>query len=351
VAIVGGFDIHRKQITFDYLDTVTGQVRRGRIEPACRLVLRDWLAGRFAGRDDVTFAVEGCTGWLFVVEELQRAGITAVLAEPAETADLRGSKKRAKTDRTDARHLRTLVADGRVPASWIPPAQVLELRALLQLYLDLREEHTAWTQRIHATLFHQGVPSLAGRLGEPPARARLATGPAEMGLSPAGAQAVSVALGRMEDLEAQLGPLRAQITAFARRQPGCKTLQHELFGVGPLVAAIVWAFLGDTRRFSSSAQAVRHAGLDVTVHSSDAKGPPGRLSHQGPPILRWALFEAGHQGSRASSPDHRYYADVAARIDANRAALSVARKLARRSHHILRRLGDQAYAPVLAIGR
>ena len=34
MAIVGGFDIHRKQITFDYLDTVTGQVRRGLIEPA-----------------------------------------------------------------------------------------------------------------------------------------------------------------------------------------------------------------------------------------------------------------------------------------------------------------------------
>ena len=28
MSIVGGLDIHRKQITFDYLDTVTGQVRR-----------------------------------------------------------------------------------------------------------------------------------------------------------------------------------------------------------------------------------------------------------------------------------------------------------------------------------
>ena len=27
--IVGGLDIHRKQLTFDYLDTVTGQVVRG----------------------------------------------------------------------------------------------------------------------------------------------------------------------------------------------------------------------------------------------------------------------------------------------------------------------------------
>ena len=344
MAIVGGFDIHRRQVTFDYLDTVSGQVRRGRIEPACRQTLRVWLA-RFAGREDVTFAVEGCTGWRFVVEELQRAGVTALLAEPAETAHQRGPKQRAKTDRADARHLRTLVAEGRVPLSWIPPEQARELRVLLQLYRDLREEHTAWAQRIHATLFHQGVPGLAGRLADPQARAVLEHGQ-DIGLSAAGAQAVAAALGRMDDLEAALAPVHAQIAGFARRQIGCKALTRELFGVGPLVAAIVWAFLGDTRRFSSSAQAVRHTGLDVTVWSSDGKGPPGHLSHQGPPILRWALFEAGHQGSRASSPDHLYYTDVAARIDANRAALSVARKLARRSHHILRRLGDAAYAPL-----
>jgi transposase len=34
MAIVGGFDIHRRKVTFEYLDTVTGQVRRGRIAPA-----------------------------------------------------------------------------------------------------------------------------------------------------------------------------------------------------------------------------------------------------------------------------------------------------------------------------
>src|SRR5690349_18952315 len=34
MAIVGAFDIHRRQVTFDYLDTVSGQVRRGRISSA-----------------------------------------------------------------------------------------------------------------------------------------------------------------------------------------------------------------------------------------------------------------------------------------------------------------------------
>src|SRR5436309_6284226 len=85
MSIVGGFDVHRRQITFDYVDTDTGRLQRGRITPACRGVLRRWLVDRFAGRTDVAFAVEACTGWRFVVEELERAGIAAHLAETADT--------------------------------------------------------------------------------------------------------------------------------------------------------------------------------------------------------------------------------------------------------------------------
>src|SRR5215207_10013018 len=40
----------------------------------------------------------------------------------------RGPKRRARTDRADARHLRELMLDGRVPESWIPPEHILELR-------------------------------------------------------------------------------------------------------------------------------------------------------------------------------------------------------------------------------
>ena len=123
--IVGGLDIHRKQITFDYLDTETGQVSRGQVSPADRVHLRAWLA-RFAGREDVAFAVEGCAGWRYVAEELAAAGATAHLAEPADTAFARGRKRHAKTDRTDCRHLRMLLAEGRLPECWIPPGHILE---------------------------------------------------------------------------------------------------------------------------------------------------------------------------------------------------------------------------------
>ena len=137
--IVGGLDIHRKQITFDYLDTGTGQVRRGQISPADRVHLRAWLA-RFAGLEDVAFALEACTGWRYIAEELAAAGIAVHLAELVDTAFARGRKRHAKTDKTDSRHLRMLLAEGRLPECWIPPGHILECRALLELYNDLRAE-------------------------------------------------------------------------------------------------------------------------------------------------------------------------------------------------------------------
>jgi transposase len=85
--------------------------------------------------------------------------------------------------------------------------------------------------------------------------------------------------------------------------------------------------LGDTRRFSSSKKAVRYAGMDVTVHSSDEKRAAGKLSRQGPPVLRWAAFEVAKRAWRKGSPDHDYYLKNKERIGAGRAALSIARKL------------------------
>src|SRR3954454_23208412 len=102
------------------------------------------------------------------------------------------------------------------------------------------------------------------------------------------------------------------------------------------------AELGDCTRFSSSRHAVRYAGLDITVHQSDQHRSPGHLSRQGPPALRWALFEAAQGARRERSPDREYYQVTKERIGGNRACLSVARKLLKRSYHTLRELGQEA---------
>jgi hypothetical protein len=63
-------------------------------------------------------------------------------------------------DKADAQLLRELLAAARIPECYIPPTPVLEWRALLELYHDLRMEHTGWAQRIHATCLHQGTTTL-----------------------------------------------------------------------------------------------------------------------------------------------------------------------------------------------
>src|SRR5260370_3216332 len=102
--IVGGLDIHRKQLTFDYLDTVTGEVQRGQVSPADRAHLRACLR-RFAGRGDVAFALEGRTGWPYVAEGRAAAAVAAHVPEPARTPFARARQRHAHTDKTDAPRL------------------------------------------------------------------------------------------------------------------------------------------------------------------------------------------------------------------------------------------------------
>ena len=127
MTIVMGLDQHRGQITGEWIDSETGEVQRTRVAPADRAAVRK-LVERFRGRE-LEVALEATTGWRFVVEELRRVGAVVHLAEPAETAGLRGPKKRAKGDRADARHMRELLMLGRLPESWIPPDHLLDLRA------------------------------------------------------------------------------------------------------------------------------------------------------------------------------------------------------------------------------
>ena len=146
-SIVGGLDIHRKQLTFDYLNTATGEVACGQVAPADREHLRRWLT-RLEGAGDVPFA-----------------------AEAANTAAAPGRKKRAKINRAGARLLRDLLAQQRVPEYWIPPSHILECRALLETYHDLRREHTANGCNGSAPSCFTRARRTWARAGYPPRRA------------------------------------------------------------------------------------------------------------------------------------------------------------------------------------
>lgn len=337
MSIVMGLDQHRGQITGEWIDTDSGEVQRSRVTPADREHVRRWLE-RFRGKE-LEVALEATTGWRFLVEELCRVGAVVHLAEPAETAGLKGPKKRAKNDRADARHLRELLMVGRLPESWIAPDHILDLHARVRLRHELGEQRSEWQQRIQAVLYHHGAPQRRGLMvGD--GREWLAAQP----LPETAREQVTVALAMIDAIDLQMRPIEKELRSYARRQAGCKALMAH-YGIGELTAVTILAELGDCTRFSSSRQAVRYAGMDITVYQSDRHRAPGHISRQGPPALRWALYEAAQVARRPGSPDRDYYLEAAERIGGNRACLSVARKLLKRSYHTLRELGEEALTP------
>ena len=337
-AIVAGFDVHRRQITFDALDTVTGEVWRGQIESS-QAAVTEWAA-RFSGRV-IHVAVEACTGWLFVCRALRRAGAVTHLAEPVETSALRGRKRRAKTDRADARWLRELLVAGRLPEAWIPFEHVRQWRSRARLRNTLSQQRTGWTQRIRATLYHHGVVGAPDDLRTLAGREFLAG----LQLSADAAERVRVALEVIDMLDIQLTAIERDLRALARHQTGCRALMTQ-YGMGELSALVTLCELGDVTRLHSSRQAVRLAGIDIGVHRSDRHAQLGKLTRQGSAPLRWALYEAAQSACRPTSPDYPDYHALKARgLSHTRASLTIARKLARRSFHILRALGPAALEP------
>ena len=295
--IVGGFDVHRKQITFDYVEMDSGEVHRGKIRPADRESLREWLnefTERFSGKR-IAIAVEAATGWRYVIEELQRVGVEPRLAEPAETKALRGRKKRAKTDRLDAGHLRDLMVIDRLPESWIPPDHIQEIRTLMRLRHSLIEERTTHKQRIHAQLFHNGYPRQSN-LDSIEGRAHLE----DMELPGAARKVVDLSLAMIEHINEELAPIEKELRAYARSQAGCKALMMTHYGVGELTSVALLSELGDTRRFSSSKKAVRYAGMDIkpsTVPTTNGR----RASSAG----RVRRYSGGRPSRRPRGPGGR----------------------------------------------
>ena len=149
-------------------------------------------------------------------------------------------------------------------ASFIPSRPQRQLRDLTRYRRTLTQERTREKQRAEKLLedAQLTLSSVISDIFDASGRAMLAVG--------------------------ELDVLRRQLGMLARRQPGCRALRDAWFGIGPVTAVAIWAELGDVRRFASSDDVVRHTGLDITVWSSDDKGPPGRLSRQGPPLLRFS---------------------------------------------------------------
>src|SRR3989454_4714711 len=330
VMLYAAIDIHKHAFQAAVLDPESGEVVEGRFS-ADRQSLAGWADG-WRGRVGAV-AIEATTGWRWVWRELVAAGFEVRLVEPVQARALLGRRRSAKTDRLDARWLARLLAKEMLPESWIPPAQIQELRDRTRLRKALAEDRRRWGQRLHAHLLHEGWPCSRSNLLRPPGLRWAAA----LQLSEHARLQVDSLLAVMAALEAQLDTVDGELRRFARADERCQALQS-IYGIGPILACHLLAEIGEARRFRPAQQITRPARPDPVVDEAGETRRRRHLAQAGPPHLRCAPVEAAVHAHRPTAPDLALYRATRQRRDTTVARLTVARKIGKRAFHALREL-------------
>jgi transposase len=227
----------------------------------------------------------------------------------------------AKTDRLDARRLADALRRDSVVGIYYPPLAVRELRELCRGRHALVQVRTSLVNRLRAVLLRQGIVDRRA-LAKTTSDAWLET----LALPPRAAASVGVLRRLLATVRAEAKAAEQAVRAAATADLIAVRLQ-DLPGIGPVLALMIRAEIGDIGRFPTPAHLASYAGLVPRVEASASRVRYGRITRRGSPWLRWALIEAAMQGPKRTDAIGRWGRRLAIRKGALKARVALARTL------------------------
>src|SRR6186997_3203667 len=276
-----GIDLHRRR------SVIVRTTESGEVLESVRILNDVESLDRVIERagEDPEVVLEATYGWYWAVDALQEAGARVHLAHPLGVKAF--EYRRVKNDFRDAADLADLLRMGRLPQAWIAPPATRELRELVRHRAKLVALRSGCKCEVHAVLAKCGVQVLMSDLFAP-------TG---IGLLER-LDAPAPYLARVGSLRRLIDDLDVEIDLFARlirgrlvADPGYRAVQT-IPGIGPVLAAVFVAEIGDVHRFPGPAQLASWAGLTPKHHESDTHVHRGRITKQGSRLVRWAAIES-----------------------------------------------------------
>ncbi len=125
--------------------------------------------------------------------------------------------------------------------------------------------------------------------------------------------------------DTEITQLDARIADMFQDDQGYEVIQ-QLNGVGPVLAAVFCAELGDVTRFASAKAICSWAGLTPRHRESDTTVHRGSITKQGSGLVRWAAIEAISR-NHDDHPIKIHYRRVSERRGRNKGRVAAARKL------------------------
>jgi transposase len=311
-----GIDLHRRRSVI-VRQTETGeQISVVRIDnDPVALGLEIAKAG-----PDPEVVLEATYGWYWAADVLEAAGARVHLAHPLGIKGF--AYRRVKNDARDAADLADLLRMGRLPKAYVAPPAVRELRELVRHRAKLVALRSGLKAQVHAVLAKQGVLINVSDLFGVGGRQLLTSAPLD-----APFRARADACCRLVDatdfeIDVVTGQLRGRLAGHA----GYRVIQ-QIPGIGPVLAAVFVAEVGEVHRFSTAAHLSSWAGLTPRHRESDLKVHRGNITKQGSTLVRWAAVEAANSVPASAGWLTASRAVIAARRGRNIATVALARKL------------------------
>jgi transposase len=296
--------------------------------------LLEW-ATRFEPR---TWAVEGATRMgAMLAQQLVGAG-EHVVDVPAKLSARVRLLERGRIDKTDPNDARSAaIVAWRTPALNVVTASD-EHRVVLRLLADRDHQITAQRTRsicrLHALLCLLIEGGTARSLTAARAEELLASVPID---GPVTVERITTARQLLDEVRAcdtaRVEIRQRHVTAIE----ASKTTVTEVFGIGPLSAAIIVGRVGDVRRFPTSGHFARHNGT-APIEASSGPKRRHRLNPRGDRQLNHAVHMAAVTQVRHDTQGRAYYLRKQAEGKSRKEALRA----------LKRRISDAVYRRLLA---
>jgi len=285
-------------------------------------------------KHDLTVCCECMFGWYWLADACEAANLTFVLAHALYLKAIHGGKN--KNDRIDSGKLAHLLRSNLIPPSYVYPADMRPLRALLRQRLFFVWSRADLLARINShQLAHNRVP---------PKRTCRTRDPWEEALlkaedHPLRQLALKNEMAMIRHFDHQIFQLEEELQRQTKKVAGRDyTLLQGVPGIGESLGLTILYEIGDINRFPTVKDFLSYCRLVRGTVASAGKIKGLRGSKLGNPYLRWAFGEAAVISKR----DHQVIGPLSQRLEAKmggnkfKANTVVAIKLARAVYFMLK---------------
>jgi transposase len=318
-------DVHKSYVMVGAVNSQHEVVLPPRRVPL--LTFEDWAKKHL--RSDDAVVLEATTNAWLVHDLLVPLVERVVVVHPYHVKLIAASM--VKTDKIDTLVLARLLAANFVPAVWVPPVHVRELRGLIAHRQRLIRQRTAAKNRLQSLLHRHNLIPPPGDLAEQ--RDWWANQPIS-GIEKLRARHDLVIIDCLAPLTVEVEAELAQLSispAWADQVP----FLIQLPGIGLLTAMTILGAIGEIERFPSAKKLVGYAGLGTRVHISGQMHRTGSITKQGRRELRAVMIEAAWVAVRTHAHWQNQFEQLEMRSGRQKAIVAIARKLLVVTWHVL----------------